>query len=125
MRAFNLYFRYALTGVVVAATYWALTTFLAHVSPAPDWSVSAFAFTVAVCLQYVMHAKYTFRSKAAHVSQSRKFILSVFLGYLISFIVTGFAGPYLGLPIGISAAIVVILLPIMNFLLFSLWVFRK
>lgn len=125
MRSFDLYFRYAVTGVTVAATYWVITTFLAHASHAPDWSVSAFAFTVAVSLQYVMHAKYTFRSKAAHASQSGKFVLSVFLGYLISFIVTGFVGPSIGLAIEISAAIVVIALPITNFLLFSLWVFRK
>lgn len=118
--------RYALVGVLIAAVYWLLANVLVLIVPvAPPWLSAGAAFLIAVSLQYVLHARFTFGNKAADAGQAARFATAVAAGLAISSAITGLAGPAMGWPHVVNTAVVVVVVPVSNFLLFRAWVFVK
>lgn len=115
--------RFALVGVATAAIY-ALLFLLARTAGVAPWLASTAAFAVAVAFQYAAHAAFTFRRPLRRPDQIARFAATVGLGWATATAVTAAIGPALGLAEAVSVGIAVTLLPVLNFVLFRLWVYR-
>jgi len=115
--------RFAIVGVGIAALY-ALLYALFRFAAIVPWLASLAAFAISVATQYVAHARFTFRSPLDAPGQLPRFVASIGLGAVIATLLTGVVGPQAGLPEAVTVAIVVVALPISNFILFRLWVYK-
>ncbi|KDA00642.1 polysaccharide biosynthesis protein [Hyphomonas polymorpha PS728] len=117
--------RYAITGACVALLYaglYFLMTRLAHWDRVP---ASAVALVCAVCLQYFMHAVFTFRRTWKDQQQAARFVITVGTGLFVSHGVTAWAAPALGIPEAASLVLIMLVLPLVNLVIFGLWVFAR
>lgn len=116
------FMRFALVGGVVAATYVAL--YLLFMAAGLTQSLSnAGAFLLAVALQYVGQASFTFGARLDDAPQVTRFGLMICCGLITSAVITGVAGPAMGLPHWLAAVIVTVVLPLQNYLIMTRWVF--
>lgn len=114
--------RFATVGGAVAVLYVGLYVAFLTAGLPQAWANGA-AFALAVCVQYVGQTWWTFRRPLAVPDQARRFACTVGFGFLTSGLITGLAGPALGLSDTLSAAIVAVVLPVQNYVIFRLWVF--
>jgi putative flippase GtrA len=115
--------RYAIVGVLVAGIYVVLAVALRMTTPLPAGPASAIAFVCAIVAQYLAHARYTFGRDAADWLQAARFGTTVGLGFVLSTAFVGWLAPRWGICELCALIVVVILLPIVNYLVFLLWVF--
>lgn len=117
--------RFGVVGVFVTAIYVG-TFFVLHWRfEVIEWAASLVAFALAVSCQYVAQTLFTFRATLRSARHVLRFAVTIAVGALISTGVTGVIGPGLGWPDTIAVAIVVVLVPISNFLLFRFWVYTE
>ncbi|MEO0981173.1 MAG: GtrA family protein [Pseudomonadota bacterium] len=116
-------FRYALTGVSVSSLYAVLHFALSSLGGLDMSIASAVALTAAIVFQYVMHARFTYRGEWRDAGQAARFGAAILIGLAVSFAVMDWIGPALGLPEIARVVLVIVILPVTNFLLFTLWVF--
>ncbi|MCY6380003.1 GtrA family protein [Hoeflea prorocentri] len=114
--------RFAVVGVTVAALYFVLFVCLSQ-TRLPDFVINLVAFCTAVVVQYFLQAKWTFKRSAAKTAQAGKFIVTVGFGLLLSTLISSVIGPAMHWSSVVTAAVVVVILPISNFILFKVWVF--
>ena len=116
--------RFAIVGTTVAGLYVLLYVgFIALGLIQP--LANALAFGVAVIVQYVGQAWWTFRQPLAQPDQIFRFVCTISLGFLVSALITGQVGPALHWPDVIAAAVVAVVLPVQNYLIFRIWVFAS
>ena len=116
------FLRFALVGTVVAGLYVALYLVLLEVGLAKALA-NTIAFLIAVTVQYVGQAAFTFEATLKDFPQITRFGVMIGLGVVTSTLITAFIGPMLGLADWISALAVTVVLPLQNFLLMRCWVF--
>ncbi len=116
--------RFSVVGATVAAVYAGLFLILRTRLGLSEIPASLIAFGIAVAFQYVVQTVWTFRSSLAVPGQARRFFTAIAIGAVTSTAITGWIGPYFGWADAVSAAIVVVWLPIQNFILFSAWVYK-
>lgn len=115
--------RFALVGALVAGLYLLLyLTFLRL--GITQVLANALAFLIAVGLQYLGQARFTFRRRLADRPQIFRFAVMITTGLIVSALITGTA-PAWGLAPAAAALIVMLWLPLQNYALMSLWVFWK
>ena len=85
---------------------------------------NAAAFLLAVAVQYVAQAGFTFRARLGDGGQVVRFGWMIGCGLLTSAIITGLLAPVKGISPAMAALIVACVLPVQNYLLMSRWVFR-
>lgn len=83
------------------------------------------AFACAVALQYVAHARYTFRTELRNPAQFTRFLTTIGAGLAVSTVITGPVAAVFALPDWLAATVVTIVLPVQNFILMSLWVYSR
>lgn len=115
--------RFAVVGVGTAAFY-ALLFFVFRDLGVPATAASLIALGIAVVTQYFAHSLFTFRSAVAERGQIARFFATVATGALVSVLVTEILVPGARLPEWVGVAVVVFGLPVTNFIIFRLWVFR-
>ena len=114
--------RFATIGVIVALTYMGL--YLALLSLGMGAFVAnGIAFLLAVVLQYVAQAAFTFERPLADAAQIIRFAVMIGAGFGTSILITGPLATALSLPAWQAALAVTVLLPIQNYILLSIWVF--
>jgi len=116
--------RFALVGLSVAGIYAAGYAGLRWGGLAP-WAASALAFTIAVIWQYVAQGRFTFGVRTGVDHQAARFAATIGLGLVISTVLVGWVAPAAGLAEGAALVLVIVWLPIQNYLLFRLWVYRR
>ncbi|WP_300064065.1 GtrA family protein [uncultured Roseobacter sp.] len=114
--------RFALIGSLAAASYLLLYLGFLGLDLPRIWA-NALAFGLAVCLQYVGQAGFTFRKRLMDTAQIGRFGAMVALGFLTSMLITGGLGPALALADWAAAALVTVVLPVQNYIIMSAWVF--
>lgn len=120
----NRVFSFALIGALVAVLYVGLyLTFLRF--GLGSGTANGLAFSLAVIMQYVAQARFTFRRQLSDARQMLQFGLMVAGGAVTSALITGGVAPYFMLPPWTAALIVTLILPLQNFVCMSLWVFPK
>ena len=115
--------RFGLVGASVAAVYAAGYAGLRGLAFSP-WTASALAFAVAVTWQYLAQTAFTFRAPVRDRRQLLRFAATILSGFAVSTFIAGWAGPALGLAEAVAVLIVVLWLPVQNYLIFRLWVYR-
>ncbi|MEP4195347.1 MAG: GtrA family protein [Aliishimia sp.] len=116
--------RFAIVGVTVAALYIGL--YIAFLGAGlPQFFANGAAFILAIVVQYVGQAGFTFKAELKDGSQIQRFGTMIGLGLITSALVTGAIGPWLNLSDWLSAAVVTIILPLQNYLIMTRWVFKS
>jgi putative flippase GtrA len=115
--------RFAIVGVSVAAVY-VLLYFLLRQAGMIAWIASLLALATAFAVQYTAHTVFTFRSTFQEHGQLSRFLVTVLTGTAVSMLVTLVLVPRLGLPEWLGVGIIIFGLPIANFIIFRLWVYR-
>ncbi|GEM_PF-1275702 len=115
--------RFAIVGATVAGIYiLGYLVLLALGIAQPIANIAAFLF--AVLIQYFAQTIWTFRKSAKQPRQAARFVVTITLGILVSAMVTGRIGPMLGWADWLSAGVVATILPIQNYIIFKVWVYR-
>lgn len=115
--------RFAIVGASVAGIY--VLGYLALLEfglAQPVANISAFLF--AVLIQYFAQTIWTFRKSVKQARQAARFVVTITLGILVSSLMTGRVGPMLGWADWVSAGVVATILPIQNYIVFKVWVYR-
>lgn len=115
-------FRFGVIGFLVAGIYVLGFAGLSALGLAP-FTANTIAFLIAVAVQYVGQTVWTFRSKLLNGRQSTRFMATIALGVVYSSVLTALVGPALGWQPVVSAGIVAVTLPAINYVSFRLWVF--
>ncbi|MEP2920157.1 MAG: GtrA family protein [Sulfitobacter sp.] len=113
---------FALIGVGIALLY--VVVYLAFLRIGLVQSAAnALAFGIAVTVQYVGQARFTFHRQLNDPRQILRFAIMIAAGFLTSAFITGGIAPYFMLAPWIAAVAVTLILPVQNFVLMTLWVF--
>lgn len=116
--------RFAIVGASVAGIYVLGYLVLLELGVAqPVANIAAFLF--AVLVQYFAQTIWTFRKSVKQPRQAARFVVTITLGILVSMVVTGRIGPMLGWADWLSAGVVATILPIQNYIIFKVWVYRS
>lgn len=115
--------RYGITGVTIALIYMGLFAAFKQTTSLQSGTAASLSLVISIAVQYFMHAGFTFKRSWKDATQARRFLITAGLGIALSQIVLNHAGPALGWPDLFSAASIMVLIPILNYVLYSLWVF--
>ncbi|MCR8827655.1 GtrA family protein [Pseudosulfitobacter koreensis] len=116
--------RFAIIGVLIAVLYMLL--YLAFLQIGMSLvAANALAFVIAIAAQYAGQARFTFERRLADPGQVLRFGVMTGCGFVTSALVTGLLGPMLGLEPWLAALMVMLVLPVQNFIIMTLWVFAK
>ncbi|MEM7328255.1 MAG: GtrA family protein [Pseudomonadota bacterium] len=116
------FLRYGVVGAITALLFVGAIGVISSIA-GPGIFVTALCYGVAVCFQYMGHARFTFKRDPANAKQGRRFLVINALGLSLSVLVVNGLGPALSLRPEWSALIVIAILPALNFLLFRYWAF--
>ncbi len=116
-------FRFAVTGLLVAAIYVVLYTIFVRVGM-QTLVANTVAFLLAVLFQYLMQTLWTFRGSLRDGQQGMRFAITIAIGILYSSLVTTVIGPKAAWPPWLSAGLVAVTLPVVNYIAFRAWVYR-
>ena len=122
MRDWGKVLRFCIVGAGVAGLYIGLYLTLLSIGMAQVWA-NALSFLIAVAVQYVGQAAFTFEKPLRDAKQMMRFGVMTGIGLLTASVITGLIGPLLHLSIFTSAVLVALFLPIQNYILMALWVF--
>jgi len=116
--------RFAVVGTGVAALY--VLMYLGFLGLGlVQTMANALAFLLAVIVQYVGQTRWTFRRPLVLPDQIVRFVCTIGLGFLLSAGTTGVVGPMMYWHDAVSAAVVAVVLPVLNYLIFRVWVFAE
>lgn len=116
--------RFALVGTATALIFVALVGFAHRISIDGVFATTV-SYLAAIAFQYIAHAKFTFRRRAARGVQIGRFFVVNIAGLAFSLFVIDFFAPSLSIPRVEAALIVIITLPVMNFFAFKLWAYTE
>ena len=117
-------FRFALVGLGVAALY--VGTFLVLLDLGiAKFTANILAFALAIIVQYIGQATFTFRQRLDDHMQMMRFLCMIAAGFLSASVITTVVGPALDITDMAAAILVTLLLPIQNYFIMKLWVFTQ
>lgn len=116
---------FAMLGICVNLIYGALFLTIVWAVPEQRVGASTVAYVTACLFQYVANAKLTFGREVWNVGQALRYGLAVLIGYVVSTLFLTWIVPPLGIPDIVALLIVAVSLPILNFITFSVWVYRS
>ena len=116
--------RFALVGTTVALVYVAGYLLLLEVGINQPLA-NALAYLIAILAQYLGQAAYTFDKPINDRTQIGRFIVMTGLGFLTAAAITGQIGPFLNASNWAAEVAVILILPIQNYIIMTLWVFSK
>ena len=122
MKQGGVFGRFMLVGTGVAVLYIALYAGLSALG-VPHLPANTLAFLLAVAVQYVGQAGFTFNATLRDPYQVLRFGVMICFGLVSSTLITGLLGPAMGWSALLSAAVVTLVLPIQNYVIMSRWVF--
>lgn len=117
--------RFVLIGVLVAAVYtlgFQLLRGVAHVS---DTWAAAIAYVGATAVHYVGQASFTFERQIVDSSQIGRYLATVAFGFLYALALVSIGGKVSPIGATLATVLVVVTLPFVNFIVYSLWVFGR
>ncbi|WP_170769552.1 GtrA family protein [Ruegeria lacuscaerulensis] len=117
-------FRFAVVGTGVAVYYFLTYLGLLRLVGSP-WIANALAFGTAILIQYIGQSVWTFGKPVMAPAQFGRFLCMIGIGLVVSSTITGVLGPRFGLSQPVTAGLVVIVLPVINFVILRLWVYRE
>jgi putative flippase GtrA len=115
--------RFALSGAVATALYFVLATLAVRFGGIRPVTASCIAYVICIIVSYFLQSRLTFGVRNDTTHQIAKFISVSLVGMIIATLVMQVAVNIYGLPYWAGAAFVSGIIPIGNFIVFSIWVF--
>lgn len=115
--------RFSIVGVCVTLSYALIFLGLRSVG-VEALAANLIAYGLGIALQYVAQTRWTFRRALGNPAQAGRFVGTTVLGLVGSSLITAGIGPAVGWPDWVSAGLVMVLVPALNYILFKLWVYR-
>jgi len=119
-------FFFGVVGLAATAIHYAVALVLSgHITP---YIANFVGFIVALGISYIGHLRLTFQldwEQANHWHRLPRYTGVAVGGFVLSQLVLGVAFDLLQLPVWLALGVAVIVVPVLSFLLSSLWVFRQ
>lgn len=115
--------RFGIAGLGATVFYFVLTTVLASGAGMNPASASICAYLAALILSYLLQSRFAFRVAGDNAAQITRFIVTAIVGLVVSYGVMALATGVLDLHYLVGAIGVCVLIPVINFVIFSRWVF--
>jgi hypothetical protein len=87
--------------------------------------IAVFSYVSACVFQYVANAAVTFAQPVADATQMLRYASAILAGLVVSTIFLAWIAPALHFPDLLSIVLVAVSIPVINFFLFSYWVYHK
>lgn len=116
--------RFAIVGFAATATHATTVLFLVERNGIDPLWANFFAFLLAVIVSFVGHYHWTFTSSIPYTIAFPKFFISALLGLCLNQMIMFCTVSMLALNYQFGLAVVVTLVPVINFLINSLWTFQ-
>jgi putative flippase GtrA len=117
--------RYLAVGGLVSFTYIALTTMMIEILGMTALVGSIMGFGANLPIAYAGHYYITFQSSGKHSKQGPRFLLTAATSFLVSSLAVIVVTELLEWHYSIALALTTLLIPVINFTVFRLWVFRS
>jgi putative flippase GtrA len=115
--------RFGIAGLVATACYFILANSFAHLLALPPQYASVLAYALSVVVSYLLQSRFTFARSSAP-GQMRRFALASAFGLFLSFAIVKVAEDFLHWPLVVASLIVCVAIPVSNYLLMKVWVFK-
>jgi putative flippase GtrA len=115
--------RFALAGAASTFLYFLLATLAVRQIGISPVAASCLAYLICIITSYLLQSRFTFRARNDSTKQIAKFVSVSVVGLAAATLVMQWAVNVQGLPYWIGAAFVSLVIPIINFITFSIWVF--
>ncbi len=117
--------RFGISGLLSTAFYFVLMNLIVLAfGMEPVWA-SVLAYAIAIGFSYTMQSRFTFRVKQDSLNQVTRFVATSLAGLAVSYWTVWLFNDYLKMPYWTGAAVVCVVVPTMNFLIFNRWVFLR
>lgn len=123
LNTMKLLARFGAVGLSATALYAVLAFILgqgAHFAPV---RASLTAYAAAAAYSYVAHKIVTFMSPGQHRSEAPRFLVATAAGFAVAYLAPAVLVGWLGLPPALPIVVTSLLVPVVNFVLLSRWVF--
>ncbi|MEQ8701331.1 MAG: GtrA family protein [Bauldia litoralis] len=115
--------RFGIAGLLSTAFYFVVANLIVLVSTMdPAWA-SLGAYLLAIVFSYTVQSRFTYRVKQDSAPQIIRFLLTSGLGLAVSYWVVWICTELFSFPFWVGPFSVCIIVPVMNYFIFSLWVF--
>ncbi|MEM8773230.1 MAG: GtrA family protein [Pseudomonadota bacterium] len=114
--------RYAVVGLTTTMIYAVIAYFAPKLFAVAPVLASICGYTLAIAFQYFAHARFTFRAKAGSAKNIQRFGLATAFGYGLSTSLV-MIGQAVSAPRLLVIGLIVVLIPLCNFILLRRWVF--
>lgn len=117
--------KYGVVGLVSMFAHLTSLFILTEASVLGPVSSSSIGFCISVAVSYYGNAKYTFQSTVPHIVAVPRFLVTSATGFATNAVVMYVGVHVLDLPYPAVQVVALLLIPISNFALHSVWTFRQ
>ncbi|KZE70481.1 hypothetical protein AV654_06245 [Paenibacillus elgii] len=118
-------FKYGLVGVLGTTIHFLSLIFFVEVFQLGPILSSSLGFIIVVILSYYLNKKWTFQTDNKIFTEFTKYLITSCVGLLLNMVIMRYAIDILEWDYLTSQLLVTIAIPISNFILNSLWTFKK
>ncbi|MGO4389123.1 GtrA family protein [Microvirga sp. 2YAF29] len=116
--------RFALVGAASSGAYAVIMMVATSVFGLAPWVSSAVAYVLAMIINFPLQRSFTFMSKGDVRREGLKYLSVHLLNLLVSVAVVHLITQILQWPVFVSVAAVIIIIPLIQFLVLEIWVFK-
>lgn len=115
--------RFGISGVFTTVAYFLASNALHYGMDIPASTSSLLSYAMAVVLSYLLQSMFTFQTKNHSSQQVTRFAVVTLAGLAVSWGLVKALTGYLHQPAWVSTIAVCIVIPLLNYVLFHIWVF--
>ena len=111
-------------GLAVGIIYIGVSSLLGDFLGVAAQVATAVGVTASSFVSYVGHRYLTFRAQGSHFVHIRRFLIQIAAGYAINASLTYLFNEVVRLPVFTTAAIISVVIPVVNFIIYQFYTFR-
>lgn len=116
--------RFGIAGLAATASYFIMANSFAYFLSLAPQRASALAYLISIGVSYLLQSRFTFRKNCDEAGQLRRFVLASTFGLFLSFAIVKFTEDVLNWPLMVASVLVCVAIPVSNYLLMKIWVFK-
>ncbi|HEX2255276.1 MAG TPA: GtrA family protein [Afifellaceae bacterium] len=117
--------RFGVVGILATTLYFVLVNVIVLGFGLEPVTASVCAYLISLTFSYAFQSRFTFRVAEDPLTQVIRFLVVSLTGLAISFFIMAFFVRTLALPYVVGGAVICLLIPLVNFLVFERWVFVR